>query len=533
MLSKHACSEVEGSPIQKKKVRLNFTVYQPPPGSSIQIYVKSEDGELEQIDECSPFNSQETQATRFPWKTATSPSPPKAQPWTPPTPLSMADFIFRHVKNYLKYDGEDRLMKTSDDMKALLKSGKVMKITKDARKVTDQTMHRRDKTLKSKSGKSSKKKCNAEDTIVVDVTFSGGRITWKTDGSGGHGICKDGDCWKSKANDGACHEHADSYVTHFLLKDENNPLPTYTLMTTNPHTKKFTHTLDGVLETARNNPPRNAAFCNYEEKQKEAKLSPKWKLVTPRPWIAKDLDLSKTLYQTTSVTLAIMSTINSHEKNAANPVKFVKDQFFVDQVDWAVVKTLLESCGFKLELGETSEYAESKESPLLKIADLKWRDGDKWIYEKFGTAGRIYVGTVTQRKVGTRAGGPESFIHPSHPPTDKGIPLFQCEEGDADFIEKETKKMEGVGQMGVLLCEMLGGTTDVHPIKIDFEKYENFSEWEDRHVDRLKKLVGFWTGQELEFTIPEGVDVSSINWEPLLNLYLGPPSAAGSSKFDF
>ncbi|OXA62262.1 hypothetical protein Fcan01_03172 [Folsomia candida] len=494
------CSK--GSPIQKKKVRLNFTVYQPPPGSSIQIYVKSVDGELQEIDECSPFNSQETQATRFPWKTATSPSPPEAQPWIPPTPLSMADFIFRHVKNYLKYEGEDRLMKTSDDMKELLKSGRTMKITKEARKVTTQTTQRRNRTP-------NKTKSKTEVTTSADVTFSGGRITWRTDGGGGCGICKDGDCWKSRTNDGACNEHADCCVTHFLLTDENNPSATYTILSTNPHTTKFTHTLDGVLQTARNSPKNSAAFCNYEEKQKKAQLSPKWKLVTPRPWIAKDLDLSKTFHQTASVTLAIMSTINSHEKNAANP-----------------------NCGFKLELGETSEYAESKESPLLKRADLKWRDGDKWIYEKFGTAGRIYVGTVTQRKVGTRAGGPMQG------PSSTQLTLLRIREslsskGDADFIENETKKMEGVGQLGVILCEMLGGTTDDHPIKIDFEKYENLSEWEDRHVDRLKKLVGFWTSQELEFTIPEGVDVSSINWGPLKKLYLGPPSAADSSKFDF
>ncbi|OXA41691.1 uncharacterized protein LOC118438934 [Folsomia candida] len=526
MLSKHACSEVEGSPTQKKKVRLNFTVYQPPPGSSIKICVKSEDGELQEIDECSPFNSQETQTTRFLWKTATSPSPPEGQPWTPPTPLSMADFIFRHVKNFLKYDGEDRLMKTSDDMKTLLKSGRTMKITKDARKVTAQTIQRRNRTP-------NKTKSNTEVTTIVDVTFSGGRITWRTDGGGRCGICKDGDCWKIQANDGACNEHANCYVTHFLVNDENNPLPTYTLLTTKPHATKFTHTLDGVLQTSRNTPTNYAAFCNYEEKQKEAKLSPKWKLVTPRPWIAKGLDLSKTFHQTTSVTLAIISTINSHEKNAANPVKFVRDRIFVDQVDWAVVKTILENSGFKLELGETSEYGEINESPLLKKDDLKWRDGDSWIYMKFGTTGRIYVGKVKQRNMGRGSGPmPQSFIHRSHPPTDKGIPLFQC-EGDADCIEEETNKMESVGQLGVIFCEMLGGAIDGHPIKIDFEKYENLSEWEDRHVDRLKKLVGFWTSQKLEFTIPEGVDVSSINWEPLKNLYLGPRSAAASSKFDF
>ncbi|XP_021945816.1 uncharacterized protein LOC110844030 [Folsomia candida] len=526
MLSKHACSEVEGNPIQKKKVRLNFTVYQPPPGSSIQICVENEDGELQKIDECSPFNSQETQATRFPWKTATSPSPPEAQPWTPPTPLTMADFIFRHVKNYLKYDGEDRFMKTSDGMKALLKSGKTLTITKEGRNVTAQTTHRRNLAPNKTTSK-------AEVTTSVDVTFAGGRITWRTGGRSG--ICKDGDCWKTQTNDGACHEHADCYVTHFLLKDESNPLPTYTLLTTKPHTTKFVHTLDGVVQTSRNSTKSFVAFRNYEEKQKEAKLPPKWKLVTPRPWIAKDLDLSKIFHRTINATLAIISTLNSHEKNAANPMNLVKDQIYIDQVDWSVVKTILEDCGFKLELGETSEYGEINESPLLKKDDLKCRDSDRWIYMKFGTIGRIYVGTVTQRNMGIRGGGPmpQSFIHPSHPSTDKGIPLFQCEEGDADFIENETKKMESVGQLGVIFSEMLGGAIDGSPIKIDFEKYENFSEWEDRHVDRLKKLVGFWTSQKLEFTIPEGVDVSSINWEPLKNLYLGPPSAAASSKFDF
>lgn len=170
-----------------------------------------------------------------------------------------------------------------------------------------------------------------------------------------------------------------------------------------------------------------------------------------------------------------------------------------------------------MELGEYSDHGKKNESPLLRIEDLKWRHGDSWNYFKFGTIGRVYVGIVTQNGE-IRKPMPDSFIHHGRHHSDdkgkdaKGIPIYQCQEGDEEFKRKENKIMEGVGQMAVIVCEMLGGVIDGAPIRIDFDKLENNSDWEERHLERMKTLVGFFSSKKLHLVFPEVLSVESVDW---------------------
>lgn len=439
----------------------------------------------------------------------------------------MPEYIFKHVKEYLNWDGEDRDMKTSAAMQILLHSGTTLQVTKEGRKLAE-------RTKKFRNNNPNARKSEVEKTEVVDVKFANGRIVWGV--NDGAGMCQFGNCWKNKKRDGKCDEHDECRTTHFLLKDADNPTPTYILLSTQPHSPKFIHTLDGCLQSMRNSPNNWPAFVKYENNERIKKrvaraedvaindhdddenqeLNPNWKLVTKHPWISQDSEYSNIFKQTVNIILSIMATINA---NAADQLNIVGDKLYIDKVDWSVVNAILGSWGFQIGLGDPSKYGTMVESPLLKKADLKWRGGDQWIYWKFGTVGRIYVGTVKQEN--SRGPMPKSYIHPRHGPNAKGIPIFQG-SGDDDFNMKETAKMEGVGQLGVILCQMLGGTIDENPILIDFTKYEHFSEWEQHHLANLKALVGFWSSQQLEFTPPETLDISAINWNPVKK-YLRAP----------
>lgn len=187
--------------------------------------------------------------------------------------------------------------------------------------------------------------------------------------------------------------------------------------------------------------------------------------------------------------------------------------------------------GVTMEFGESSDYGKMKESPLLKIADLKWRDGDSWNYFKYGTIGKIYVGIVTQM---TQKPMPTSFINTTrHHSDDKGIPIFQCQSENEEFNNKENNMMEGVGQMAVILCEMLGGIIDDIPIKIDFDKLENNSNWEKRHLNNMKTLVEFFSSRKLNVTFPEILNVEEINWRIIEELVeIAPEEVLSQTQYD-
>lgn len=415
----------------------------------------------------------------------------------------MADYIFKHVKAHLGYSGEDRLMKTSDDMKKLLRSGRTLKVIKPGQTPTPRTLKNREKNPL-------KKKNSSETREIIDVKFSHGRITWKTSST-----CQFENCWKTSKLDGSCADHSSSYSTHFLIKDDNNPIVTTFLLSTPVHVQNTKYKLNDFIEVVRNDKRHYASFQKYKERRLQEKLPPRWTLLTPKPWVAKNLDSSRIFHQTIAITLCIITMMNANEGNQKQRLQFIRDQVYIDKVDWEAVKKILESSGFSISLGEPSDLGELKESPLLKIADLSWREGDEWIYMKFGTIRKIYVGTSKQDH--SRGPMPESYIPKRHlivDPLAKGISIFQCEDEDQTILNSETSKMEGIGQMGVLFCKMLGGEIDDHLIQPDFSKYENFSDWEDRHMERMKMFFAFWSSRELEFTPPATLDIKSINWGP-------------------
>lgn len=284
----------------------------------------------------------------------------------------MPEFIFNHVKEYLAntngWDGEDRYMKTSGAMKILLHSGDTLQVTKEGRKVCE-------KTRKNRENNPSTKNSNVEQTEIIDVKFASGRITWGERNRSG--MCQFDNCWKIKGSEWKCDEHNNAMnATHFLIKDEDNTTATYFLLSSQPHSPKFTHNLDGCLQTARNSKTKWQALLNYENNEKigkraaraedgyddvdddekqrqEEELNPSWKLVTKRSWIAQDLESSKIFKQTANIILAIIATLNV---NATNQLQIIGDQFYIDKVDWTVVKTILESCGFRIALGKINYF---------------------------------------------------------------------------------------------------------------------------------------------------------------------------------
>lgn len=345
---------------------------------------------------------------------------------------------------------------------------------------------------------------------IVNVTFIGGRIRFGAPGGSYNYICKRVNCWRNARMGGFCSEHSDGSVTHFFIKDAANPVSTFAFISSKVHASKNSKTVSAMM----NDVTQVTAEANYIEERTKLGFPPIWIVV--KKWVANDVDQSSVFEHTVRMFLGILfPLINASEPDKAKNLVFIKDRVNFRKGDLKIVKQMLNNCGIKMSLGDSSEYGAHVESPLLKTKDLKRDIGDRWIYLKFGTIGRLYVGKVQQGPLGP---SPNAFIHPRHLLTDpdaKGIPLYQCPDETEKRNRKNTEIMEGVGQIAVILCEMLEGKVDGMDIRADFQKVENYWDWDASHLEGLKKLVGFFSGQELKLTVDESFDISQLKWKPV------------------
>ncbi|XP_035701077.1 uncharacterized protein LOC118433348 [Folsomia candida] len=121
-------SAITTPPSKKKKLNINQTVLVSGESSTIeQLYVKREDGTFEALERCSPIQ-EEVASTRFQWETNAEVG--EDEKWTPPTPRSQVALVFDALKTYLKWAGADKNMKSSPEMKKLLRSGKTLEVNR-------------------------------------------------------------------------------------------------------------------------------------------------------------------------------------------------------------------------------------------------------------------------------------------------------------------------------------------------------------------------------------------------------------------
>ncbi|OXA42822.1 hypothetical protein Fcan01_22540 [Folsomia candida] len=211
----------------------------------------------------------------------------------------------------------------------------------------------------------------------------------------------------------------------------------------------------------------------------------------------------------------LFSLVNSRQPDPDKHYVLIADQVFIRNANWSLVKQLLEHFGGGVKFSGESELGVGTGSPLMDGIVLDRATGKSWIYMKMGTIGRIHIGIRTQKSNSTA-----KTIAEYHKTDRDGPAIFQCQDDSLDK-KNETEMMEGVGQVAVCFCEMLGGEIDGAPIRCDFQKIENKSGWKGRYIDMLIKLVGFFS-RIIQIDIPDSIDFSIVDWQPVRD-YLRPP----------